>query len=841
MSSFDSSLRPNKKRRTLRTYGSQNSFSRALSTVKNAVPATLLSSTLRAPEDHVHHVEKEDGHPSTSELPIAGRRFDNITAIDDPSSTVTGLNVTRSEDETIRKDDPSSSQRETRVSEQAHEKNNDTAVSTLRTRKKYATGSRAQDRGILSSPGQVVNGSVCKISKNTGQSERFRDALEKIVGHGSDAAERVGTPIDNVNLRTPRAQSSGRLRQKPTSSLVHNEESSLSESTAKKTMSPTSAKIPTSTPRQQRGRPRKDPISSPTLPDTEENDIGFRKITTGERLSSHKELELHNDKNTAAKTQSLTDFPAGVRTRQQHDNHTESHASSQKARRIKAGHKAPEAPILDSPSDELNVRLPDEHNIFDVPAEPQTLNKKHFGNIQKSTVKLQKLFKTCSAESLSLFKAGLLEGLTGKQSHLIHLEEEHRKLHQLVTQTVLAGEGNSMVLIGPRGCGKSTLVESVVSDLAREHTEDFFVVRLNGFIHTDDKLALREIWRQLGREVAAEDDSSGARTSYADTLTSLLALLAHSSEEEGDQNKTARSVVFVIGEFDLFASHPRQTLLYNLFDVAQSRNAPIAVLGLTTRIDIVESLEKRVKSRFGQRYLHFSHPKDYSSFQERCKSALTSYEAVDRGFTQKIGSDKAEVRQLRAMWNEHIDTLFTHDIQLDRFLRRLFAHSKCVASFTSSLLLPISLMGPSNIPAGETLVGCSLLPPGCKLELLGSLSDLELSLLIAAARLEVILDTNLCNFSMVYDEYVEMASRVKLQSSAAGQTAVGGGARVWSKEVARGAWEKLVDLELILVTSSGSRGSNHVNLMCRVDVALEEIGPSVPRMGVAMSRWCKDI
>jgi origin recognition complex subunit 4 len=34
-------------------------------------------------------------------------------------------------------------------------------------------------------------------------------------------------------------------------------------------------------------------------------------------------------------------------------------------------------------------------------------------------------------------------------------------------------------------------------------------VRLNGFIHTDDKLALKEIWRQLGREMDAEDEMSG--------------------------------------------------------------------------------------------------------------------------------------------------------------------------------------------------------------------------------------------------------------------------------------------------------------------------------------------
>lgn len=53
------------------------------------------------------------------------------------------------------------------------------------------------------------------------------------------------------------------------------------------------------------------------------------------------------------------------------------------------------------------------------------------------------------------------------------------------------------------------LVESVISELSIDHRENFHVVRLNGFIHTDDKLALKEIWRQLGREMDAEDDMTG--------------------------------------------------------------------------------------------------------------------------------------------------------------------------------------------------------------------------------------------------------------------------------------------------------------------------------------------
>lgn len=49
-------------------------------------------------------------------------------------------------------------------------------------------------------------------------------------------------------------------------------------------------------------------------------------------------------------------------------------------------------------------------------------------------------------------------------------------------------------------------MDSVISEISQEHRENFHVVRLNGFIHTDDKLALKEIWRQLGREMEVDDD-----------------------------------------------------------------------------------------------------------------------------------------------------------------------------------------------------------------------------------------------------------------------------------------------------------------------------------------------
>lgn len=106
-------------------------------------------------------------------------------------------------------------------------------------------------------------------------------------------------------------------------------------------------------------------------------------------------------------------------------------------------------------------------------------------------------------------------------------------------------------------------------------------------------------------------------------MASLLALLSHPSEmAQAEEGVTSQAVVFIIDEFDMFAAHPRQTLLYNLFDIAQARKAPIAVIGCTTRMDVVESLEKRVKSRFSHRYVYLSLPKSLPAYWKVCKQGL---------------------------------------------------------------------------------------------------------------------------------------------------------------------------------------------------------------------------
>jgi origin recognition complex subunit 4 len=450
---------------------------------------------------------------------------------------------------------------------------------------------------------------------------------------------------------------------------------------------------------------------------------------------------------------------------------------------------------------------------------------------------------------IQLLQRITLEKIYGKRLiPLANLSDEYTKVNTVINQTITAGESNSMLLIGARGSGKTALVNQILREQAREHPDDFHAVRLNGFIHTDDKIALREIWRQLGREMDLDEEENTTRN-YADTLASLLALLSHPLElgQEQAPGQTNKSVIFILDEFELFASHPRQTLLYNLFDIAQSRKAPIAVLGLTTRIDVAESLEKRVKSRFSHRYVHLSSPKSFAAFVEVCKAALevdeTSLDDEERAVIDRAPDGDLEESTGTSLdaWNAAIDGVLSSEVVL-ALLHRIYYTTKSVNDLLAALMSPIATLPSSTNTYTAiqdhlvTSLSPQLSPPDSKLTLLATLSTLQLALLICAARQTTIHSTETVSFNLAYEEYKLLASKAKIQAAASG--AMGAGGRLWSKEVAKDAWMDLIDMGLMLDDVYSGRGGG--GTAGRADVSLEEIGQSGIDLG-SWARWCKEI
>ncbi|XP_052805981.1 origin recognition complex subunit 4-like [Mya arenaria] len=362
------------------------------------------------------------------------------------------------------------------------------------------------------------------------------------------------------------------------------------------------------------------------------------------------------------------------------------------------------------------------------------------------------------------------------------LSKERRELLELIKRTAISGESNSVLVVGARGCGKSMLIKSVLEELTHETTvrENLLQVHLNGLLQTDDKVALKEITRQLQLENTIGDKVFG---SFAETLQFLLEALKSGSQ-------TSKPILFVVEEFDLFAFHRNQTLLYNLFDISQSAQTPICVLGVTCRLDVVELLEKRVKSRFSHRQLHLFTSLTFEEYQQLFVSVLS------------LGPDFPDQKHA-SQWNKSMQAL-SRDASVVDVLKKQYEMSRDVRSLKQLMMYPVcQLCGDHKwLAAGDFQDAMQISATDSKAAMLHGVSILELCLIISMKHLNDIYDGEPFNFEMVYKEYQKFAQR---RSSM----------QVFDKPVVLKAFEHLIALELVrpLESTGGTRVQKEYRLM----------------------------
>lgn len=326
-------------------------------------------------------------------------------------------------------------------------------------------------------------------------------------------------------------------------------------------------------------------------------------------------------------------------------------------------------------------------------------------------------------------------------SCFLQYHQHHQKyLVEILKRTALMGESNSVLIIGPRGCGKSAMLECVKNDVLKNSSvkNNMICVELNGLVHTDDHTCLEDMIQQLHLENAR--GLSTAVGSFAEKFVSLLRILNKGSQEK-------KSVLFVLDEFDSFCHHKKQTLLLNLFDVAQSPQLPVCVIGLTSRTDIMQLLEKRVKSRFTHRQLHLVDNLEFSSYMDIAKKLLC---LPERFHDEKLKNE----------WNDHVKSVM-EEVPVQNTLKRQYECSRSIRDLKQLLLLPVSLLS-SNHPRlepGDFIDAFNFSAGDSRYNALQGLSVVEISLIIAMMHLTEIYDGEPFNFEMVYHEYQKFLLR----------------------------------------------------------------------------------
>ncbi|ORZ20121.1 origin recognition complex subunit 4 C-terminus-domain-containing protein [Lobosporangium transversale] len=378
-------------------------------------------------------------------------------------------------------------------------------------------------------------------------------------------------------------------------------------------------------------------------------------------------------------------------------------------------------------------------------------------------------------------------------------------------QTIEMGESNSCLILGPRGTGKTMLVRKALNEMENlfgaariteetdqdmavdnEARKDFMVIRLNGLVQTDDRMALKEIMRQLSRE--GESGMANSNVSFADSLPSLLSFLKSGTRDQ-------YPIIFVMEEFDLFAQHTKQSLLYNLFDIAQSAEWPIAVIGVSCRMDALELLEKRVKSRFSHRQYYTFPPESYYDFIEICQNMLLlSLEDMNIELEDGVyvGEDVNEKEAFINEFNDHVKMLFD-DSGFSKIMQRIFDLMKDIRGFFRLCFGPVASLSETNPYLRPPQFYESGLQQRVdnKTELLKGISLLELSLLIAIKHL-VEREIVSFNFEMVYDEYKEFMDMAVLKgASGSSSLTLGSGGSIGSTDsVSLRLYKKAVALKV---------------------------------------------
>jgi len=190
------------------------------------------------------------------------------------------------------------------------------------------------------------------------------------------------------------------------------------------------------------------------------------------------------------------------------------------------------------------------------------------------------------------------------------------------------------------------------------------VLRLCGWVQTTDRHALREIGLQLLQQTGSSvftdlepiatkpileenQETNPFLDSFVVPVVTSSPTLPPTSHLHGLIPLLLtlnRPIIVILDAFDLFALHPRQSLLYCLFDTVQncrasSDNQGIAVIGITSRADTIQLLEKRVKSRFSGRTIRTAPPCDL----QKCLALFRAFLQPSKPFDGGDGWDQVWV------------------------------------------------------------------------------------------------------------------------------------------------------------------------------------------------------
>ncbi|KAG2042816.1 origin recognition complex subunit 4 C-terminus-domain-containing protein [Suillus americanus] len=393
-----------------------------------------------------------------------------------------------------------------------------------------------------------------------------------------------------------------------------------------------------------------------------------------------------------------------------------------------------------------------------------------------------------------------------------------QQLKDLLAGTVTRGEGNSCFVLGPRGSGKTAIP---------------IVIRLSGHTELNDRLALREIARQLSLqtgktylgELNNDDDQDDDDNPFLDAGPSIdIPPPSHLPALVSALTTLSRPVVVILDALDLFALHARQALLYCLLDTAQSCRVGqghngIAVIGVTTRIDTINLLEKRVKSRFSGRMLRTAAPAELSFWMK----------IIERVLRARIEPPEEEWEPL---WTLAIDK-FIADRKVLEQIQETVAVTHDIRVLQRILIGVVAALAPSS-----PFPTCAQLTSAVHTQrirdpfpYLSTLPYPSICLLIAAVHAHTA-GHDAITFEMLYDAF-----REQYRASAAAPIQVAGGS-IGMPRCTREGFERLIGEKIFICVTAPSTSIAPGFARYRSVLSWDDVKKAVDKIGkTSLKKW----
>ena len=242
-----------------------------------------------------------------------------------------------------------------------------------------------------------------------------------------------------------------------------------------------------------------------------------------------------------------------------------------------------------------------------------------------------------------------------------------------------------------------------------------------------------------------------------------------------------RFIVFVLEDLEKFAAHPQQNLLYSLFEMTLA--LPVYVIGVSCRIDVLELLEKRVKSRFSQNIIYLPLPETEEDYLKRIECNLATENAkIDEMFAKFIESHEGfrQFALYHFSLSKDVRAVFNMLLMVFSEIRSIgpaFNWNTFSSVFESVLARQMSGNSSLNSVAETTLI--------------------ELMVLTAMCRLSAKFPGNPVTFDAMYEELASCKVRAQKLDCF-----------VWTKSMIQVAFDRLLSCRLLIPASSVANSSS---------------------------------